>query len=129
MIGKQLLVIFLFLASLATAVMAAEASLSKDVMPLFAKSCTGCHQREGGNRKAVDQGPYLETQSDILRLVGSMIIPGKPERSYLLMTISTPKPGQPRFKIMPPPRSNAPRLTDQEVQKIFEWIQAGAKNN
>jgi cytochrome c553 len=130
MIGKRLSVMSLYLLAMATAVMAEEVvSLSKDVMPLFAKSCTGCHQREGGNRKAIDQGPYLETESDILRIVGSLIIPGRPERSYLLMTMSKPKAGQPRVKMMPPERSKTPGMTDQEVQKISDWIKAGAKDN
>jgi len=129
MTGKQLPALTLCLVAMATMVTAEEVSLSKDVMPLFARSCTGCHQREGGNRKAVDQGPYLEKKSDLLRIVGSMIIPGQPESSYLLMTISKPKPGQPRFKMMPPQNSKAPRLTEQEVQNISAWIKAGAKDN
>lgn len=129
MTGKQLPALTLFLVAMATMVTAEEVSLSKDVMPLFARSCTGCHQREGGNLKAVEQGPYLEKKSDILRIVGSMIIPGKPESSYLLMTMSKPKPGQPRYKMMPPQRSKTPRLSDKEIQKVSDWIKAGAKDN
>ena len=129
MTGKQLPVLTLCLTLMATMVTAEEISLSKDIMPLFSRSCTGCHQREGGNRKAVDHGPYLEKKSDILRIVGSMIIPDKPESSYLLMIISKPKPGQPQHKIMPPQRSKTPRLTDKEIQKVSDWIKAGAKDN
>jgi cytochrome c553 len=129
MTGKQLSIIPLCLAAMATMVTAEVVSLSKDVMPLFARSCTGCHQREGGNRKAVDQGPYLEKKSDILRIVGSMIIPGKPENSYLLMTMNKRKPGQMYVKMMPPQRSKAPRLSEEELQKISDWIKAGAKDN
>jgi cytochrome c553 len=113
----------------ANSVPAEEVSLSRDVMPLIARSCTGCHQREGGNRKAVDHGPYLEKKSDILGLVGTMIVAGKPENSYLLMTVSKPQAGRPSHKMMPPKRSKAPRLTDQEVQKVTDWIEAGAKDN
>jgi cytochrome c553 len=129
MTGKQLSIIPLCLAAMATMVTAEEVSLSKDVMPLFARSCTGCHQREGGNRKAVDQGPYLELKSDILRIVGSMIIPGKPENSYLLLTMNKRKPGQQYVKMMPPQDSKAPRLSEEELQKISDWIEAGAKDN
>ncbi len=129
MTGKQLSVSTLCLAAMATMVTAQEVSLAKDVMPLFARSCTGCHQREGGNPKAVDQGPYLEKKSDILRIVGSMITPGKPENSYLLMIMDQPKPGQPRVKMMPPPQSKVPRLTDKEIQQVSDWIKAGAKDN
>ena len=129
MTGKPLPALTLCLTVMATTVAAEEISLLNDVMPLFARSCTGCHQREGGNRKAVDQGPYLEKKSDILRITGSMIIPGKPENSYLIMTMSKPKSGQPRYKMMPPQNSKAPRLTDQEIQKISDWIKAGAKDN
>ena len=115
--------------ALASLAVAEEVSLSKDVMPLFSKSCTGCHQREGGNRKAVDHGPYLEKKSDILGLVGTMIVAEKPDNSYLLMMISKPKAGKPKHKMMPPERSKAPRLNDREVQIISEWIQAGAEDN
>ena len=129
MTGKQLPALTLCLTVMATMVTAEEVSLSKDIMPLFARSCTGCHQREGGNLKAVKHGPYLEKKSDIVRITGSMIIPGKPENSYLLMTMSKPKSGQPRYKVMPPERSKAPRLTDKEIQKVSDWIKAGAKDN
>lgn len=129
MTGIQLSVITLCLAAMAATVNAEEVSLSKDVMPLLARSCTGCHQREGGKRKAVEHGPYLENKEDVLNIVGSMIVPGKPESSYLLMTMSKPKPGQPRYNVMPPQRSKAPALTEKELQKISEWIKAGAKDN
>ena len=129
MTGIQLPALTLGLTVMATIVTAEEISLSKDIMPLFARSCTGCHQREGGNLKAVKQGPYLEKKSDVVRITGSMIIPGKPENSYLIMTMSKPKSGQPRYKMMPPQNSKAPRLTDQEIQKISDWIKAGAKDN
>ena len=129
MTGKQLPALTLCLTVMATMVAAEEISLSKDIMPLFARSCTGCHQREGGNLKAVKQGPYLEKKSDVVRITGSMIIPGKPENSYLIMTMSKPKSGQPRYKRMPPQNSKAPRLTDREIQKVSDWIKAGAKDN
>ena len=129
MTGKNSIMSLLGVFALAYPAVAEEVSLSRDVMPLIARSCTGCHQREGGNDKAVDQGPYLEKNSDILRIVGTMIIPGKPERSYLLMTMSKPKPGRPMHKMMPPKNSKAPRLSEEELQKVSDWIQAGAKDN
>ena len=115
--------------ALAHVAVAEEVSLSRDVMPLLARSCTGCHQREGGNRKAVDHGPYLEKKSDILGIVGTMIVAEKPENSYLLMIMSKPKPGQPQHKMMPPQQSKAPGLTDKEIQMVSDWIKAGAKDN
>ena len=129
MTERMMLLSLLGAFALANLTVAEEVSLSGDIMPLIARSCTGCHQREGGNRKAVDHGPYLEKKSDILGLVGTMIVAGKPENSYLLMTISKPKPGRPAHKMMPPQRSKAPRLTDQEIQKVTDWIEAGAKDN
>ncbi len=117
------------LTALAHTAMAEEVSLSKDLMPLFARSCTGCHQREGGNQKAIENGPYIEKKSDITNLNGTMIMPGKPENSYLLMIMSKPKPGTPQHKTMPPSRSKAPRMSDEEIKKISAWIEAGAKDN
>ena len=106
-----------------------EVSLSKDVMPLIARSCTGCHQRENGDRKAVESGPYLEKKSDILGVVGTMILPGKPENSYLLIIMSEPGPGQLKHKMMPPKRSRTPKITAAERAKISAWIKDGAKDN
>ena len=106
-----------------------EVSLSRDVMPLIARSCTGCHQRESGDRKAVESGPYLEKKSDILGVVGTMIVPSKPENSYLLMIMSPPKSGQLKYKMMPPKRSRTPKMTKAELDKISAWIKDGAKDN
>jgi len=106
-----------------------EVSLSKDIMPLIARSCTGCHQRENGNQKAIENGPYLEKKSDVMAVVGTLIVPGKPESSYLLMTMSPPAPGKPQPNIMPPKRSKAPRMTAAELAKIASWIKDGAKHN
>jgi mono/diheme cytochrome c family protein len=117
------------LTALACTAMADDVSLSENLMPLFARSCTGCHQREGGNQKAIENGPYLEKKSDIMNLSGTLIIPGKPENSYLLMIMSKPKPGIPQAKTMPPKRSEAPRMSDEELKKISDWIKAGAKDN
>jgi cytochrome c553 len=109
--------------------LAEEVSLSQDLMPLFTRSCTGCHQREGGNRKAVESGPYIEKTSDVTNMVGTLIIPGKPESSYLLMIMSSPKPGTQQRKIMPPSRSKAPRMSEEDLRRISAWIKAGAGDN
>jgi cytochrome c553 len=119
----------LVVSTLSGAAASEEVSLARDVMPLIARSCTECHQREGGNRKAVENGPYLEKKSDILGVTGTLIIPGKPENSYLLITMSPPQPGRPRHNMMPPKRSKARKMTDAEIKKIAAWIKDGAKDN
>ena len=116
-------------AALTQTALAEEVSLANDLMPLITRSCTGCHQRENGNRKAVESGPYLEMKADIMRIVGTMIIPGKPENSYLLITMTPPRPGRPKHTVMPPKKSKAPGMTDAELKKIAAWIKDGAKDN
>src|SRR5512141_2870610 len=49
-------------------------SLSKDVMPIFARTCATCHFR-GGKSPAVKDKTYFETKKDILGRVGMIITP------------------------------------------------------
>jgi hypothetical protein len=57
-----------------------KVSFQKDVAPLLAEKCLGCH---GGSRKMNDLA--LETREDALRggKRGPALVPGKPEESLL----------------------------------------------
>ncbi|MBN2785295.1 MAG: c-type cytochrome [Pontiellaceae bacterium] len=106
-----------------------EVSLSKDLMPLFQRSCQSCHQRENGNRNAVKSGYFYENKDDVLRSIGKIIIKNEPKKSHLVYLITPPKDPNQKKQMMPPTRSKAPKLTKEEIRKITEWIKAGAKDN
>ena len=95
-------------------------SFNRDVRPLLAEKCFGCHQ------PAREQGGYVMTQFD--RLVGSgesneaAIVPSNPGASRLLELI-TPVDGEAE---MPP---NAAPFIEAELAIIRTWIEQGAKDD
>ena len=112
-----------------TSVPAEEVSFSKDLMPLFERSCASCHKREGGNEKAVKNKVYYEKKEDLLSLVGTFIVAGQPDKSGLVKVLDqTTKFGR-RKSPMPPPKAAAPKWSEAELKKIRAWITAGAKDN
>ena len=127
--GRTLVLFTVGLTAIASTAKAEEVSLSKDLMPIFARSCTGCHQREGGNPHAVEAGVYLEKKEDLLKPKRGLIIAGKPEASFLLTVLNPPKDMGSKVKTMPPARSDKPKLSKEEIQKIYDWIKAGARDN
>src|SRR5580765_8203292 len=99
----------------------ADVSYFKDVLPILrAKNCTGCHQ------PAKQGGDYVMTEFAALLKGGesgsAAVVPGKPEKSYLIEQI-TPASGK---AAMP---KDAPPLSDTELATIRKWIEQGAKND
>jgi len=98
-----------------------EVSFFKHVLPIFRQqNCTGCHQpaRRGGE--------YVMTAFAALLKGGESgspaIVPGHPEKSYLVEQI-TPSGGKAEM-----PKDAKP-LTETEVTTIRRWIEQGAKDD
>lgn len=108
---------------------ATEVSLEKDLMPIFKKSCSECHNPESTNRGAIKNKAFFATKADILGKVGTHIKAGNPEESGLIKVLDqTAKFGK-REIPMPPPKSEIPKWSEEELKKISDWIKAGAKDN
>lgn len=98
-----------------------EPSYFKNVLPILrAKNCTGCHQ------PAKQGGEYVMTEFAALVKGGesgsAAIVPGKPDKSYLIEQIM-PVKGK---ASMP---KDAPPLTEAEIATIRKWIELGAKDD
>lgn len=95
-------------------------SFHRDVQPIFARHCLGCHQ------EAKPQGEYVMTRFDRLLAGGesgeAAIVPGDPEASYLIGQI-VPVEG---VAEMP---KKAPPLADDEIALIRRWIAEGAHDD
>lgn len=91
----------------------AAADFSRDVQPVFAKRCIGCHGP--GQQMA---GLRLDDPASLL--AKQLAVPGKAASSPLIDRITSPKKG---FQ-MPPMGA---RLTEAEVAAIRTWIDEGAK--
>lgn len=97
--------------------LAAEAgpSFAKDVAPLLAANCTGCH---AGNVKM--GGLDLDTMEALKQggNHGAVIVPGKSEESRLYLMISG--------KVQPAMPLSGKALATGEIEIIKRWIDAGA---
>jgi len=106
---------------LATQTLLAEAPVdfARDVLPILRERCFECHGAEkhkGGYR--------LDLRDHALRGGDSAqpaIIPHEPGKSPLLSLVSGIDPE----RIMPPPKSGQPRLTDSEIATLRDWIASG----
>lgn len=111
--GRTLLTFSLVL----TSSMSLAVDFEKDIEPILEENCSFCHgQDEQESQFRVDKLSYL------LRGGNSgepAIVPGHPERSFLLKLIRHEEPD----RKMPPDD----KLSGEEIALIAEWIQSGAK--
>ena len=89
-----------------------------EVLPLLQDYCIDCHgpdKQKSGFR--VDRRAYLLKGGDTGM---SALIPGKPEKSYMIEVIKTDDP-----EISMPPKGG--RLFDDEIEILEKWIADGAQ--
>jgi mono/diheme cytochrome c family protein len=93
---------------------------ARDVRPLFQERCIGCHGPE--KQKS---GYHLDSRDAALKGGDSgdaAIIPGKSADSPLIQFVA----GLDADKLMPPKKSDKPRLTPDEIGVLRAWIDQGA---
>lgn len=94
---------------------------NRDIRPLLADRCFGCHGPDAGTRKA---GLRLDQESAAKSALAESghvpIVNGKPQDSEIMRRITDPE------NRMPPTDSNL-SLTPEEIERIRRWIAAGAK--
>ena len=93
---------------------AGEQFFDKRVAPILIKRCLGCHNEELKNASIsfLDRDSLLKGGAR-----GPAIVPGKPEQSVLVKTLSQDGAIQ-----MPP----GPKLPRKEISILTEWIRRGA---
>ena len=91
----------------------------KDVRPIFERSCYGCHGPEK------QKNGYRLDARDIAIKGGesgeSAIVPHNANKSLLIRYVT----GEDEAMLMPPQKSDKPRLTAAEVETLRAWINAG----
>jgi len=106
----------LFVTFASTPAWAAPPSFAKDVAPILAANCAGCHS---GN---VKMGKFDLGSFETLRTgghSGPAIIPGKSGESLLYLRITG--------AALPSMPLNGNKLADAEIETIRQWIDAGAQ--
>ncbi|HUR55354.1 MAG TPA: c-type cytochrome domain-containing protein, partial [Gemmataceae bacterium] len=98
-----------------------KVSYYKDVRPILAQHCNGCHQ------PAKPLGGYLTTSRAELLKAGERgkagVVPGKPEVSYLVEQVTTPDTGKAAM-----PKGRDP-LSAVQVKLISDWVKQGATDD
>lgn len=91
---------------------------SKDIAPLLAESCNGCHIAANNLRG----GLSVENYTRLMRGgdSGAVIVAGKPEDSLLIKKLKGTAEGQQ----MP---VNRPKWTPEQIELISTWIREGAR--
>jgi len=117
--GWKPMVLKTLLLTFVTPLAAAPVDYHTDIAPLLRDYCAGCHNEgdyEGGlsveTFAALMEGGETEDKT--------ILVPGKPDESYLLQTLlKTAKPA------MPPKKE--PQPTAEEIALLKRWIEEGAK--
>lgn len=104
-------------------------SFSKDVQPILAASCAGCHSPGGFAQLAgvtldLRSGRAFASLTDDDDDDDDIVVPGDAEASLLFEKVSSDSPSvgerMPLF---------GTALPDSDIAAIREWIDAGAPNN
>jgi uncharacterized protein YsxB (DUF464 family) len=102
----------------------------QDVMPIFEEQtlgCLNCHNEASSLR--LDQGNQShanlfceETRSRVPATSGKLVVPGRPEQSWLYLRVACEHPEDRAFRM---PR-NGETLFREELRVIYDWIKQGA---
>ena len=100
-----------------------EVSFKDDILPIFKERCQKCHRPRlrGTGRDGIPPAGRLDLTSYTSAMRGAVIDPGWSEDSPIVIRISTTALAR-----MPP---EGPRLSEEQIQLIIDWIDEGAKNN
>ena len=97
---------------------APKVSYYKDVRPIFQQNCNGCHQ------PAKPMGGYVTTDYAEILKAGERekpgVVPGKPEKSYLVDQIKAHDNGKAEM-----PKGRDP-LNVIQIKTITDWVAQGA---
>lgn len=94
-------------------------SFEKEVFPIIRSNCLPCHLAENEN----PSGLALDNYETLMKggEHGKTVVPGKPKESYLYLKLL---PNPPFGKQM---ARNKKKLSEEEIQVIYDWIEQGAK--
>ncbi|MBI4419161.1 MAG: hypothetical protein HY563_10315 [Ignavibacteriales bacterium] len=90
-----------------------------DVRPIIQKNCLPCHLEENENPSGFSMDNYELLMKGGKH--GSPVVPGKPEVSNMYLKLL---PDPPFGRQMPRTRR---KLSNEEVQLIYAWIEQGAR--
>ena len=97
---------------------------NREIRPILSDKCYRCHGPDEHERKGGQNGLRLDTREGAMEDLGGggfAIVPGQPEKSELLMRVTTDD----EEEIMPP-IDGGKKLSAAEVDLLRRWIAGGA---
>ncbi len=107
---------------LARGASAGDVDFTREIRPILVANCLECHGPDAALRQAELR---LDERTNAFAARGdrpAAIVPGQPAASELWRRVSSHDPDL----VMPPPEART-RLTDKQIAKLAEWIDAGAE--
>lgn len=103
---------------------AATISFAKQIQPIFAQHCLECHDTNGEG--ALASGLKLSNYKDVMKgtKFGPVIKPGNSLSSTLVILVE----GRANSAINMP-HGDRPRLSDEQIHTLRQWIDQGANDN
>ena len=98
---------------------AREPDFESEILPILQRSCYGCHgpdEQKSSYRLDVRETAFRGGDSR-----DAAIVPHDALASSLIKRVTHTDPGE----RMPPPDSDAPALSDREIEHLKKWIDAG----
>jgi hypothetical protein len=96
---------------------------------IFSQRCTGCHggatPSAGMSLEATNLYASLVNHASQEKLGAIRVVPGNAEGSYLVQKLR----GDAGIVGLRMPRNGPPYLTDDQINQVIQWINAGALNN
>jgi hypothetical protein len=90
---------------------------NRDIRPILADNCFGCHGPDSAARKA---GLRLDQRDAAIK--AAALVPGKPDESDLVTRIFETEPS----RVMPPPKTKK-TLSPQQKELLRRWVASGAE--
>jgi len=91
-------------------------SFNRDIRPILSENCYHCHGFDEHDRQA---DLRLDTQEGSRQVIE----PGAPDDSELIRRIISDD----EYELMPPPDSHKEPLSEEQVNLLYRWIEAGAE--
>lgn len=88
----------------------------REIQPIFNSSCAGSGCHVGGNAGNIRLDWYSRTLESVGTKLGRVIIPRNSDESPVIRVVSGPVEGVPLMPL------GFPRLSDEQIQKLKDWI-------
>jgi hypothetical protein len=112
------LILATFITASSSAGAAGRLTFNKDIRPILSDQCFHCHGFDSKTRRA-----DLRLDERQAAIDAGAIVPGDADASEIIIRMVSHDPDE----VMPPPKSKLPKVSDQDLATLKQWINDGAE--